>query len=116
MPFTLNQLVIFAARGGNLDLLKERVESGGDINYFDSNYGSALTAAIGNGNICIIDYLIENGANLNAENAHGIVPLEMALHHASDDIVRKLAMSGAKLNSRSRPHWRERLVACLNDY
>ena len=116
MAFTINQKVIFAVRGRNLDLLKERISKGGDINYQDPEHGSALITAIKNEDETILQYLLENGVNVNTENSHGIVPLEVALHQSNDDIVKKLSWSGAKLNSRSRPHWKERLEACLKNY
>jgi ankyrin repeat protein len=116
MTFSLDQQVIFAVRARNLDLVKVRIEAGGDINYQDPKHGSALVSAINNEDEAILQFLIESGVNVNAENPHGIVPLEVALHHANNSIVRKLSWSGAKLSSRSRPHWKERLGACLNDY
>ncbi len=116
MAFTLDQQIIFAVRAGNLELVKERIEAGGDLNYQDSKHGSALVSAINNGDEVILQFLIDNGADVNGENSYGIVPLEIALHHANNNIVRKLSWSGAKLNSRSQPHWKERLEACLNDY
>ncbi len=116
MTFTLNQKVIFAVRGKNLELLKERIDAGGDVNYQDPKFGSALTEAINNKNEEQVQLLIDRGVNLNAENSHGVVPLEVALHSSSGDIVRKLAWAGAKLHSRSRPHWKKQLEACLRDY
>jgi ankyrin repeat protein len=75
-----------------------------------------LVAAINNNDVDMLKYLVENGANVNAENSGGVVPLEIALHHSTDEIVRLLSWSGAKLKSRCRPHWKERLQACLNDF
>ncbi|MGB0204288.1 MAG: ankyrin repeat domain-containing protein [Neptuniibacter sp.] len=115
MAFTLDQQIIFAVRARNLELVMERIEAGGDLNYQDSMYGSALVSAINNGDEVILQFLIDSGADVNAENVHGIVPLETALHQANRNIVRKLSWSGAKLKSRSRPHWKELLEACLND-
>ena len=116
MAFTLDQKIIFAVRARNLELVKERIKAGGDLNHQDSMYGSALVSAINNGDEVILQFLIDSGADVNAENPHGIVPLEIALHHANSNIVRIFSWSGAKLNSRSRPHWKERLDECLNDY
>ncbi|WP_462160143.1 ankyrin repeat domain-containing protein [Pseudoalteromonas sp. GB56] len=111
----MDQKVIFAARGCNLELLKERIACGGNINYQDTKYGSALISAINNSDFPMVLFLIENGADVNAENAYGIVPLEVALQQSTDEIVRILAWSGARLKSRSRPHWRERLELCLRN-
>lgn len=116
MAFTLDQQIIFAVRARNIELVRERINAGGDPNFQDPQHGSALVAAINNEDEDILQFLIESGVNVNAENLHGIVPLEVALHHANNTIVRKLSWSGAKLNSRSRPHWKERLETCLNDY
>lgn len=114
MSFSLNQKLIFAVRGKNLELIKERLALGADINYQDLAHGSALVAAINTNDLHIVQFLLDNGANANAKNQYGVVPLEVALHHASDEIVRLLAWYGATLNSRIRPHWRERLEACLS--
>ena len=115
MTITLDQLVIFAVRGKNLELAKERIEAGGNINYQDSKHGSALLAAINNKDEGLLQLLIDNGVNLNQDNSHGICPLEIALHHSSSGIVKKLAWCGAQLNKKSRPHWQEKLEACLRD-
>ena len=115
MPFTINQKVIFAVRAKNLALLKQRLTAGGEINYQDDKYGSALSEAINGGDEGIIRFLVDNGANVNLANSSGIVPLELALHHASDEVVRLLSYSGAKISSRSRPHWKERLKLCIRN-
>ncbi len=109
MELTLDKLLIFAVRNGNLELVKERIEAGADVNYQDPQAGSALGAAIHNDDVSLAQYLLEAGADANLPNEHGTVPLELALHHAGDNMVRKLAWFGGKITSRCRPHWRERL-------
>jgi hypothetical protein len=42
MAFTKDQLVIFAARSGNIETLRKRVQAGGDVNHFDAAYGAPL--------------------------------------------------------------------------
>jgi ankyrin repeat protein len=113
MDFTIDQLVIFAARSGNLQLLKERVRAGGDINYNDSSHGSALTAAILKGHLNVLDWLISNGADVNMEYHDGIGPLEVALRNPEPTVVYRLACAGAKLRKKTRPYYRERLEQCL---
>ncbi|MBN8238552.1 ankyrin repeat domain-containing protein [Marinobacter hydrocarbonoclasticus] len=113
MELTLDKLLISAVRNGNLDLVKERIEAGANVNYQDPQAGSALGAAIYNDDVSLAQYLLETGADANLPNEHGIVPLELALHYAGDSMVRKLAWFGGKITSRCRPHWRERLEACL---
>ncbi len=113
MSFTKDQLVIFAARTGNLPLLKERVEAGGDINGFDPTYGSALGEAIRQSNLEVVDWLLKNGVDLEVQQHDGVGPLEIALNHPKPELVYKLVCAGAKLRKRSRPHYRQRLEECL---
>jgi len=113
MAFTLDQLVIFAVRAKNLELLRERVSAGGNINHQDPIHGSALVAAINNNDLEAIKFLIERGVDVNADNSDWVSPLEISLHHADDEVVRLLAWSGAKLKQKSRPHWKDRLAKCL---
>ena len=67
MSFTPDQLVIFAARAGNVSLLEERVRAGGDINHVDAQHGSALAEAIRKGNLDVLDWLIANGVEVNVQ-------------------------------------------------
>ncbi len=78
----------------NLELLEGRVKIGGELNYQDPEYGSALMFAINNNNnynVGIIQFLIDSGVNLSAQNEHGIVPLEVVLHHSSESVLRLLS-------------------------
>ena len=113
MSFAIDQLVIFAVRAGNVALLKERVEAGGDINYQDTEHGSALTAAIRKGNLDVLDWLLSSGADVHVEYHDGIGPLEVALRNPVPDVVYRLVCAGAKLKRKTRPHYRERLEACI---
>ena len=115
MSITLDQKVIFAARSGNLELLKERIALGGSVNIYDPKHGSALIAAIGKGHKEIISCLIENGADVNYEHHDGIGPLEVALRHPNPEIVKLLAWSGAKLKRKTREFYGERLEECLKN-
>ncbi len=113
MSFNIHQKVIFAVRSGNLELIKERVESGGDVNYQDDQHGSALVAAIHSGNERVLAWLIENGADVTATNERDIGFLEVALRDPNPVIVRQLAWAGAKLNKKSREYYGQRLEECL---
>ncbi len=57
MPFTKHQLVVFAARSGNIAKLSERVSAGGHVNHVDPRYGSPLIAAIHAGRLSAIEWL-----------------------------------------------------------
>lgn len=113
MGFSINQLVIFAVRAGDLSLLRERVDAGGDINHFDPEYGSALAAAVRKGNLDILDWLISNGADVSVDYHDALGALEIALRNPVPDVVYRLVCAGAKLKRKARPYYRERLEQCL---
>ena len=54
MAFNIDQLVIFAARSGNLPLLQERLAAGGNVNHIDPCFGSALAAAVRKQNLPVV--------------------------------------------------------------
>lgn len=81
MAFNIDQLVIFAARSGNLPLLQERLAAGGNVNHVDPRFGSALAAAVGYANLPVVEWLLQHGADPNLEDPYGNGPLVVALHH-----------------------------------
>ena len=113
MAFTKHQLLIFAARSGNVAALRERVRNGGDINYFDSKDGSPLAAAIRNDRVAAIEWLLANGADVNAKYGDQIGPLEVALHRPNPEVVGLLVRAGARLRKKVRPYYAVRLKNCL---
>jgi len=116
MNISINQKVIFAARSGNLKLLKERVEAGGLINYYDPKYGSALTEAVRLENENIVLWLLNNGADSSFEYPQDKNPLEIALyHHRNSKIVRVLVNYGYNLTKKSSQIYKKRLEKCLKE-
>ncbi|GIK60429.1 MAG: hypothetical protein HND39_12060 [Ignavibacteriota bacterium] len=111
--FSIHQLTIFAARSGNLELLKERIKAGGDINYLDQQFGSALSEAIRTSKLEIIDYLIQNGVDVNASYYDDFGPLEIALRNPEFHIVYKLLCAGARLKKKTRPYYKLRMEECI---
>ena len=114
MNISINQKVIFAARSGNLKLLIERVKAGGDINYYDQVYGSALSEAIRLENEEIIFWLLNNGADPNFKFPQKASPLEVALYHQSNPKLVNLHINyGYTLKDTSSQIYKERLKKCL---
>jgi ankyrin repeat protein len=97
MAFTKHQLVIFAARSGNLPLLRERVRNGGDINCLDPKHGAPLMAAIRSDHVAAVRWLLANGADVNAKYGDQFGPLEVALYHPNPEVVGVLLEHGARL-------------------
>lgn len=114
MGLTKDQLVIFAARSGNLALLRQRVSAGGNVNHLDPVHGAPLLAAIRAVKLPAVEWLIENGADVNTEYGDGVGPLEIALHSPVPEIVGVLLRAGARLRRKTRRYYAERLTKCLN--
>jgi len=112
---SLDQLVVRAARIGDLSLLQERVAAGGRINYWDAVRGNALVAAIRRADVPMLEWLVRNGADVDVDYGDAIGPLEIALRSPNAAVVRTLVYAGAKLKRTARPFYRQRLEECLRE-
>ena len=64
-----------ACETGNLDMLKEFISIGIDVNMKDQYGYSLLHKAVREEHINIVEFLIENGADVNAEDLAENTPL-----------------------------------------
>ena len=93
----------FAAVTGDLNHLKQLVQSGDNVNYRTSNYHETpLHLAMDSfgrkqDRFSIVKFLIDNGADVNTQDIHGITPLFKALSCRQPDlsIVKSLLDAGA---------------------
>ncbi|KAI9365638.1 kinase-like domain-containing protein [Pilaira anomala] len=76
-PTTQDNLWV-AAGDGQLDRVKELVESGVDVNSHDQFGYTAMHAAVSYGQLDIVKYLLEKGANVNIEDFEKDTPLYVA--------------------------------------
>jgi ankyrin repeat protein len=68
--------LLFAARDGQMDAVRELVEGGANINEVSqSDRTSPITMAIINGHLDLAKYLLDHGAAPNLANAAGLTPL-----------------------------------------
>lgn len=111
--FTIHQLLIFAARSRNLDLMRERIAAGADVSYFDEQHGAALFVAIAGHHLSAVELLLACGADISMTDAHGQGALEHSLRFQDDSITAALLQSGARLKSHALPHFREALTEHL---
>ena len=111
--FTIHQLLIFAACAGDLDVMRERIEAGADVSYFDDQHGSALFAAIGGHHASAVELLLSHGANVHMADTHGHGALEYSLRFQDDSITAVLLQSGARLKAHALPHYSEALTEHL---
>ncbi|KAM7493195.1 hypothetical protein LguiB_027804 [Lonicera macranthoides] len=76
----------FAVEQNNLDLLKDIVRYGGNINLFDGMGTTALHKAISQANNEMVKFLVQNGADIDKRDGQGWTPRALADHLGNEDI------------------------------
>jgi uncharacterized protein len=108
--FTIHQLLIFAARSGNLDVIRERITAGAEVSYYDVQHGSALLVAIAGHHLSAVELLLAHGADVHMADADGQGALEYSLRFQHDDITAALLRSGARLKPHALPQFKRALT------
>ncbi|XP_073056104.1 serine/threonine-protein kinase 12-like [Primulina eburnea] len=88
--------LMFLANEGELEGMKELLDSGADVNFRDIDYRTALHVAACQGNHDVAKLLIENGAELDLKDRWGSTPLADATHYKSYGVINLLEKYGAK--------------------
>ncbi|MBD3170229.1 MAG: hypothetical protein GF307_12155 [candidate division Zixibacteria bacterium] len=102
---------------GNLDQVKELLESNPDLINATYNYGqSVMHAAAYSGHIEIVKYLIEKGADVNARSGQNSNPLHGAAYYGHEDIVKLLIENGAEVDNPNAYDYRPMLSACAGGH
>lgn len=91
------ELLSSAAMGSSVELMKQLLKRGVDVDMKLQNGMTALDFAIKNSRFDMIQLLVENGANVNYSNA-GFTPLKMACYKCDKDIIEYLISKGADVN------------------
>jgi ankyrin repeat protein len=112
--FNIHQLLIFAARAGNLELMSERIAAGADVSYQDEQHGSALFVAIASHHASAVDLLLSHGVDVHMTDSYAQGALEYALRFQDDAIASALLRSGASLQPHALPHFKDTLTEHLN--
>lgn len=86
--------MVEAAFDGELDVVKDWIEKGYDLESVDGHKNTALGEAAAQGHNAIVSYLIELGGNPNAQNDQGRSPLWRASFNGHDSTVQLLLSSG----------------------
>lgn len=85
-----------AITNGNLDVIKQHIAAGSNLNEKDPFGGSSpLTSAALFGELEIAKVLIEAGADINFKNNEGSTPLHIAAFFCNTEIVKLLLDNGA---------------------
>ncbi len=84
---------------GNLDVIKQHIEAGSDLNVLEPSRSSTpLHTAAVMGNAEAAKLLVDAGADINYQNADGSTALHTAAAFGKDNVAKLLIYSGAKLD------------------
>ena len=87
------------ARAGNLDSVKEKIESDGfDPKATNEDGVTALHFAVGSDSLEVVKYLVEQGADPSAKNNDGWTILHYAAESGSLEMVQYLVEKGATIH------------------
>ena len=89
-----------AARYGNIEAVKQHIDSGADVNK-TRNERCPLSWAVQDGHKEIAELLIANGADVNANDHAGTAPLHRAAFRGWEEIAELLIAKGADVNARN---------------
>jgi len=90
--------LIEATKNGNIELVKELIDAGVDVNLQDEDEETALILASVEGHIEIVKLLIEAGADLNIKSRYGKTALMWTSQYGHTEIVKLLIDAGVDLN------------------
>ncbi|XP_061190231.1 uncharacterized protein LOC133198101 [Saccostrea echinata] len=99
-PDMINAPLTTACRGGHIDLARELIKVGADINTQDRN-GTPLIAACQGGHLNIVMELIKNDAKINLQGNYE-TPLIAACNGNHANVVMKLLNAGADVNQMTK--------------
>lgn len=95
----LDQKLLEAAKKGQVDLIRDLIKEGANVNAKDSSQSTPLKYAAARGKYEAVKELIENGANINEPYA---LILNAAMGSRDENIVALLLKNGANVNARDR--------------
>ncbi|CAI9292878.1 unnamed protein product [Lactuca saligna] len=88
--------LMFFSSEGNLDGIKELLNSGTDVNFQDIDNRTALHVAACQGFCDVAELLLEGGAEVDVKDRWGSTPLADSIHYKNHDMVKLLEKHGAK--------------------
>ena len=83
-----------AAKKGNIEVIKQHLDAGTDVNAYDDEGITPLSYAAIKGHKNVVELLIGNGADVNAVSSRGLPPIMFAKNQP--EIKRLLIKNGAK--------------------
>jgi ankyrin repeat protein len=103
---------MYAAEGGNLDVVKFLIEKGLDVRARSKSGWTALFSASAGGNLDVVKFLVEEGLDAKArDKIGGTVLMAAALSGNNPEVVRLLIDKGADVNAQDSLGWTALMVA-----
>lgn len=84
--FGKNGALFQASANGNLELLKELLDEGANINIISQNGYTPLHRASQNGHTAVVEFLLSKGADAGVESNDRETPLTLAVKNGRSDI------------------------------
>ncbi|KAI8909488.1 ankyrin repeat protein [Gorgonomyces haynaldii] len=99
-----------ACRFGNMDICRELLKSGANINAKDKLGDTPLHIAakagnIDKGNIPFCQFLLDSGAQINSKNSQGLTPLHSAIQTGQIPTAQFLIEKGADIKAKTDGGW-----------
>ncbi|KAF7803240.1 integrin-linked protein kinase 1-like [Senna tora] len=88
--------LMYAANEGDLDGIRELLDSGVSVNFRDIDNRTALHVAACQGLTDVVALLLEKGAEVDPKDRWGSTPLADAIYYKNNDVIKLLEKYGAK--------------------
>lgn len=87
-----------ATNQGDIEIVRELIEKGADVNAVTNFWHTPLHYAVNRGGYEVAKYLLEHGAKVNALSNFDYAPLHYAANHGKIKVAELLVSKGAALN------------------
>lgn len=89
--------LMYLANDGDLDGIRELLDSGTDVNFHDTDGRTSLHVAACQGRPDVVELLLERGADVDVQDQWGSTALADAIYYKNHDVIKLLEKQGAKL-------------------
>uniref|UniRef100_A0A5B7AK71 Putative dual specificity protein kinase shkB n=1 Tax=Davidia involucrata TaxID=16924 RepID=A0A5B7AK71_DAVIN len=88
--------LMYLTNEGDLEGIRELLDSGTDVNFRDIDGRTALHVAACQGSCDIVGFLLQQGAVVDPKDRWGSTPLADAIHYKNHDVIKLLEKHGAE--------------------
>lgn len=88
--------LMYMANEGDVEGIKEALDSGTSVNFRDVDGRTALHVASCQGQDDVVELLLRRGAEVDIEDCWGSTPLADAIYYKNNDVIKLLEAHGAK--------------------